>query len=427
MPDTIRRRATIIGNSMCYVDHWFRKDVQRQNKAKLNEVLQWEQTQSRFSPALVGWTTIADMCQTITVLLQLKGTNQSQHQVDGVVQSRKYRHGYDEKMIATQQLYCALHEIGRKLVKVAENSDPSSLPSFWAMCSRLKGVCARMESTGRLRKRGMEHIRLVKKRGAPEAQLQQMREKLQAKRAAKGHTFTLTIFLRLMRQGAMKHENTHPWRLILDGLCDMAPDELEDTLRLAHEHTIRTFENYLQLGHPFILHEWSQFIRCWREEQRKTSSFFTSYGHTFLECQIAPGLDDDFRLLVLYQYTLACWYHSNDSGLKLDLGQLLYERSRQMQLPTGSIQDTAVMRAIYLSITILGSSWIQNRNPEGISRLEEAISILKEGDNSCKARAVELSGQLAALYKRSGNQTGSEAARARLVEIRSSIPRSVAS
>ncbi|KAF2689802.1 hypothetical protein K458DRAFT_427891 [Lentithecium fluviatile CBS 122367] len=279
-------------------------------------------------------------------------------------------------MQSVEQFFYALHEICDKLFRITRHPSPSFLPSFCVICSELKRICIRMKSTGPFH-RSSDHIRMAKRRGASSETLEQMRAKKKAKKEERGrHVLTLAAFLEFMWRGALKHVNAHPWTSILETLCRTPSDELEDTLRLAHEYTIRTFQAFLRPEHPFVLASWSRFFKCWDEKR--------------LVLEPTTGLSEQFRLSLLYEYAFASWHHSNDQGLKLALARRLQQRSYEMQPATGPIRYNTATKATHLATTMLGAYYIQKQNREGQPELKRAIDLLQEGDADCKARAFTL-------------------------------------
>ncbi|KAH7356103.1 hypothetical protein BKA66DRAFT_574844 [Pyrenochaeta sp. MPI-SDFR-AT-0127] len=427
LPETYQARAIVLENSLYYINQAFRRSDKSQE-----ETWSWDafrlRPPSNSKGSLEDWTSIFDRCRTASMLLQVRGGNQKKWE-------HRATNPCNQKIQSIRQFFYALHEISDKLLKVSRDPNPTSLPHFWAVCSELRGICLRMKSTGSSHQVA-NHIRIAKRRGATIETLEEMRKKAHAKKTATTHALTLTKFLHIMWAAVQEHGSTHPWALILKTLCHMPSDELDNTICLAHEHTTRTFEAILEPKHPFVLHSWSRFLSCWDKGQLQSASLLQSYEHTFSQCTASAGLSHELCLSFLYEYAFASWHHSMDQNFQLDIAQRLLQVSYEMAPATGSIQYNTVLRAIYLATTMIGAHWLRkqcrNSDPnlqklnqireQAIDWLRRAVELLKQGDTDCRARAVELSGLLAGLYRRCNKHVAGAAEAARLIAIRSSLP-----
>ncbi|EME89769.1 uncharacterized protein MYCFIDRAFT_171166 [Pseudocercospora fijiensis CIRAD86] len=392
MPDTFRRRAMVLGNAANFIP----KPPHRMVRLYLTEL-----------PSETGqsFPTNAKLLQCF--FRRHRATNPSH-----------------EKVRSTRQFFYILHEISEKLLEAACLADPSSLPSFWSICSAIEAIFARAKTTGSFH-RSRNHIsRAINKFKVSKEVERQMRAKAQEKKAeaATRYALTLSKFLPTIQQGAQQHGTAHPWALIVTHLCYMPSDERRDTLRLAHELTVQTFETFLKPHDPFLLHSAVQYAKSWEKKELKSTSLLERYRRMDDLYNKATDLPDEFRLSRLYEYAFASWNHSKDERLKLELGKRLYWLSNRMLPSTEPIQHNTVSKAIFLATTMLSTEFIKKAASEGVRVLERAIERFQEGDADCRAQAVLLSKQLVALHFRCKDFKAVSKERTRLVQIRESLP-----
>lgn len=417
----------VLGNSLYYINSSFCG-----GKKSKNENWSWDEFELKTPPNAKGslryWMIILDRCRTASMLLQLKGGKQTKWE-------HRNKNPTTEKQQSTQQVLYIIDKIFDKLLKVSQDDNPACLPIFWALCSELRGICLRLKSTGSTHQVA-NHIRNVKKKGASTAVLEEMRIRGQAKKTPPSYTLKLTTFVQFMWKNAQQRGSTHPWVLILEHLCRMASDELDETICLAHEHTIRTFEAILKPEHPFVLDSWSRFFGCWAKRSPRSARLLQRYERNFSQYTAQTASARELHLPLLYEYALASWQHSKDQDLQLDLAQRLLQLSYRLIPEGGTIQDIAVSRAVYLAANMIGVHWskepcrrkdpdrqrILAKREQAIQSLRQAVGLLEQGDDDCQARVVELSRHLATLHRRCHNFADATAEVAKLVRIRSSLP-----
>lgn len=376
-PEIYQPSATVIGSSRNFIYGLFQRD---RGKWTWDDHQLRPPTGSHDSSNV--WTSLLDKTETTSMLLQVKGGNQTR-------KAHRSRNPSSEKRESQHQMFQILHQIYADLFDVAKQSTPSTLYGFWQICHQFSGLCSRM-------KPGI------------------------------ACTHDLSAFLGHLKElFRIVHGLHHPLSHVLDALCSIPSDEehkLKHIIRLGHEATVRTLEEILPTNHDLVLHLWSRHLKGWDEKRPRDSPFFTKYVQIINESESSTALSDDVRLSRLYEYTFASYYHSDDDELRVRLAHELVQRAFAIRRSTASqLRYDTTCKSIYLATSILGVHYKFVKDTSRLSEVSDAIERLQGGDNECRMRAADLARFLARTYKNFNMSEESSAAYKRFLTIRSSI------
>ena len=181
-------------------------------------------------------------------------------------------------------------QVFRRLAEIGPRCRPHLLGEFWTLCRVLLGMAGQLD---RSREVDVYVVDIIQE------------------------------FSSSVRVSAQAHNVG--FRDLLDTLSTVPGPELLDTIRIGCLCTTRALSKNLRPEHPIVLEAWANYHRYWDANSLDKQQFLTAYATGLRDVERVYGLEHDYTISVLTDYSNSAHNLCRDVELAKALAAPLWE------------------------------------------------------------------------------------------------------